>query len=350
MKKKNKYIFISSGYRGGATTFLSQHMQYLISKKKNIVLIDDNPKNTFEYLDDKIHKHKINVSNSNNDSKKKISKILNLGKEKKILFITNYAFLIKYFFILKNFRDNGNEIILTIHSGILNLNFKTFIAGVVFSLLYKNLDCLYFGSSSAKNWWSSKYPWMSIDKCPIYYNGVEIVKNIRTKKLKNRINISFIGRLEKEHNPNFFIEIANKYLMKNKNVIFNIFGDGSMLHKLKEKIVSKKIIFHGWVKKREIYKNSDIVIITSPHQNYPYAALEAKSFGIPVISCSTGDISKIVKHNFDGLVKHTDSSTEMINLIDKALNNYNFFSKNSIKRSKKFNINNSCNKFWKNMK
>ena len=131
--------------------------------------------------------------------------------------------------------------------------------------------------------------------------------------------------------------------------MFNFFGDGSLLKELKRTAISKNILFHGWVKKKQIYKKSDIIVITSPHQNFPYVALEAKSFGIPVISCSTGDIRKIIKNNFDGLVKHTDSPIEMINLIDIVLKNYNFFSKNSIKRSKKFNKKNSCSKFWRYM-
>lgn len=349
MQKKTKYIFISNGYRGGATTFQGQHMEYLINKKKKIILIDDDPANTFESLSSKIEKCKISVNNNDINSKNKINKILNFGKEKKILFITNYAILIKYFFILKNFRKNNNKIILTIHSGILNLNLKTFIAGIIFSLLYKYVDLLYFGSSSAKNWWLSKYPWMNINKCPVYYNGVDIIKNVKSRKLNKKINISFAGRLEKENNPKFFIEIAKKYLIKNKNITFNVFGDGSLSKKLKKNLISKNITFHGWIKKKEIYKKSDIIVITSPHQNFPYVALEAKSFGIPVVSCSTGDISKIIKHNFDGLVKHTDSSIEMINLIDTVLKNYNFYSKNSIKRSKKFNKNNSCRKFWRHV-
>ena len=43
MQKKTKYIFISTGYRGGATTFINDHLDYLTKKKKKLVLIDDNP-------------------------------------------------------------------------------------------------------------------------------------------------------------------------------------------------------------------------------------------------------------------------------------------------------------------
>ena len=48
MNKESKFIFISDGYKGGATNFLYQHMNFLKSLKKNIILIDDNPNNTYE--------------------------------------------------------------------------------------------------------------------------------------------------------------------------------------------------------------------------------------------------------------------------------------------------------------
>ena len=64
-------------------------------------------------------------------------------------------------------------------------------------------------------------------------------------------------------------------------------------------------------KKKKIYSISDIIIITSPINNFPYVALEAKSYGIPVISCSKGDIKEIIKNNKDGYLKYTDPQLEI---------------------------------------
>ena len=46
--------------------------------------------------------------------------------------------LIKYFLINK-FKNRNIKIILTIHSGLFNLSFKKYIAGLIFSLIYKKL-------------------------------------------------------------------------------------------------------------------------------------------------------------------------------------------------------------------
>tara|TARA_Y100000590_G_scaffold252145_1_gene283126 strand:- start:2351 stop:3403 length:1053 start_codon:yes stop_codon:yes gene_type:complete len=350
MEKKTKYIFLSNGYRGGATTFIHQHIEFLLKKRKKVILIDDNPLATFGKLNNQLEVNKINVSVSNKESQKKIYKIFNSGKEKKILFITNYAFIIKYFFLLRNFKRNKNIIILTLHSGIFNLTLKGFLLGMLFSILYKYIDFIFFGSNTAKNWWLSKYPWMKIKKCPIFYNGTKVNYNLKPRKLKKKLNISFVGRLVKEHDPLFFIDIANEYFLKNTNTVFNFFGDGPLLKYLKKNSFSKKILFHGWCDKKTIYKKSDLLIVTSPVNNFAYVALEAKSHGIPVISCSKGDIKKIIKNNYDGIIKYTKSPKKMVNLINIILRNYKSFSKNSIKRSKKFEVNFACEKLWRNLK
>ena len=98
MLDRTKYIFFSNGQKGGVATFINDHMNYLSKTKKDLLLIDDNPKQTYENLNKKINLNKFKKN------KKKLDKILNTGNKKKILFITNYAFLIWYYFILKNFR------------------------------------------------------------------------------------------------------------------------------------------------------------------------------------------------------------------------------------------------------
>ena len=347
--KNTKYIFISNGYRGGNSTFLLNHINHLRKLKKKIILLDDNPTFTYEYIPKKIKSLKIKTNKFSFSSHSKLKKILFSSKGKKKIFITNYALLIKYFFIFFYLKNN-TKIILTIHSGLLNLNLKNYIAGFLFSLIYNKVDYLYFGSKSAKIWWKLKFPWMKIDNCLVHYNGVKVNKNIKIRKLKKIVNVSFIGRLEHENNPNFFLEIASEYLKENKNVLFHVYGNGKIKNYLQNLFSNKKIIFHGWQKQNKIFKYTDLVIITSPVNNFPYVALEAKSFGIPVITCSKGDIIKIVKNNVDGIIKYTNSKKDMMNLIKKVLKNYKYYSKNCLIRSKEYEVEKLCKSFWKDIK
>ena len=39
-----EFIFLTDGYRGGANTFMYNHMEYLINRDQKVVLLDTNPK------------------------------------------------------------------------------------------------------------------------------------------------------------------------------------------------------------------------------------------------------------------------------------------------------------------
>ena len=91
MDKEKQLIFLSNGYKGGNITFTSDHINYLNKKKKEIILIDDNPKKTYEHIPKNIISKKIITNYYSKNSEKKLAKIL-LNSRKKIPFFTNYAF------------------------------------------------------------------------------------------------------------------------------------------------------------------------------------------------------------------------------------------------------------------
>ena len=190
------------------------------------------------------------------------------------------------------------------------------------------------------------YPWMDLNNSLIHFNGIKFRKKGSPRKIDKNIQISFAGRIEKENNPEFFLKIALEYLKKDNKAVFNIFGNGPLLKTLKKKYKLENIIFHGWVNKDKIYQFSNIIVITAPLNNFPYVALEAKSNGIPVVSCSKGDIKKIVINNVGGYLVYTNSTKKMVDLLKKIKKNYKKFSKNSLLRSKYFDLNKSCKKFW----
>jgi len=104
MKNKIKYIFISNGYKGGNITFLENHIDYLAKLKKKITLVDDNPNITYEKIPKSVQIKKIKTNKFTLESKRKLSSVFFKGKEKKILFISNFAFLIKYYFLVRQFK------------------------------------------------------------------------------------------------------------------------------------------------------------------------------------------------------------------------------------------------------
>ena len=59
MMDRTKYIFLSNGQKGGVATFINDHINYLSQTKKDLLLIDNNPKKTYENLNKKINLYKF---------------------------------------------------------------------------------------------------------------------------------------------------------------------------------------------------------------------------------------------------------------------------------------------------
>lgn len=341
-----EYIFFSDGYKGGATKFISQHIDFIRKKNAKIYLIDYNLKKTYSDLNLKNIKT-IDLKKKNFFYKYKVLKKILFTPKKKFLFFTNFALYVKFFLILNNKFKNNCKNIITIHSGLLNFSVKDFIGAIIFSILLKKIDYVFFGSSSSRKWWTNFFPWIKNVNSKVVYNGIDIPNITERKFDPNNIFVSFVGRLEKENNPDIFINLAKSNC--NSKLTFNIFGSGSLLNKYKSKY-HKYCKFYGWKSKNFIYSKTDVLIITSKINNFPYTALEAKSFGIPVLTCSKGDIKKIIRHMNDGIIIKSNNKSILKAKLDIIIQKYKFFSYNALKNRHNYNLSASFKNFWENIK
>lgn len=161
-------------------------------------------------------------------------------------------------------------------------------------------------------------------------------------------------------------------LINNKNIKWTHFGDGYLMHELKErakKLLNKPNIsfeFAGQIPNEEIlrYYNThkiDLFLNVSESEGIPVSIMEALSFGIPVIATAVGGTPEIIKNNHNGYLLSDKPSPEAvskmimhyfsINQEEKllirtnayntwkenynALNNYDFFVKTLFSLKKK---------------
>lgn len=232
---------------------------------------------------------------------------------------------------------------ITLHSGLLNISLQNLIAAFVFSFYIFFSDKIIYGSESSRKWWFKFFPWIKLKNNKIIHNGILQHSFKKVNKVKN---ISFVGRLEYENDPEFFCKLAkSKNFSKANNYKFHIFGDGSLKKKLLSKY-KKFIRFHGWCTEKKIYRISDIVVITSFINNFPYVALESFSRGIPVITFSKGDVRKIVLNKRNGFVIKKRNIEIFNKTLKNMINKYNYLSKNAYLTAKKFDQKESCNNIW----
>ena len=106
--------------------------------------------------------------------------------------------------------------------------FLNLIAAFVFSFCIFSSDKIIYGSESSRKWWFKFFPWIKMKNSKIIHNGICL--HSFKKRNKNKVkNISFVGRVEHENDPEFFCKLARSTnLSKTNSYKFHVFGDGSV--------------------------------------------------------------------------------------------------------------------------
>jgi hypothetical protein len=324
---KNSIIFISNAI-GGIKTFQDTLIKFVIQNNIECILLDQinlNIKNK-----KKIKYFKIKVLDEIYNTLKILINLSNINKGKRSIFIfSNPVIFVIYFFFIKLFFKNS-KIFFFVHSHLTKKNILLTIINYVSSILFIFINRIFYVSKFTKEWWDKNYFFSKYAKNTIQYNSVELSDKINSKN--RRFSIGFIGRVSREKGLNKFLDIAYE---NRKKFVFKIFSD----EKLKKKIKQKKFIKYYYNKNiSTIYKNIDLLLITSPIENCPYTVLEAKSYGIPTLVYKTkGGINEILKNNFDGIIIKDKKNIRVFDYIIKIKKNYKFFSSNAFSNSKKFN-------------
>jgi len=147
---------------------------------------------------------------------------------------------------------------------------------------------------------------LSDDKIQLYFeNGLTesfFIDEKDIKKSNTPLILLFVGRLVPFKGADMLIEaIANLNPDIKQKVLLKIVGDGSERKNLeelvKQKNLSSKIIFKGWVKNEkisEVYKEADVFCYPSIREFGGAVVLEAMAAGLPCIVVNNGGIGEYV--------------------------------------------------------
>jgi len=127
------------------------------------------------------------------------------------------------------------------------------------------------------------------------------------KEASDVINIGIVGRLVPVKNHKMLLRVAQKIKAR-----FLIVGDGELRQELEDYVKALKIEdvvgFRGWVKDvADIYRDLDIVVLTSLNEGTPVSIIEAMAAAKPVVATRVGGVSDIVQDRKSGyLVRSGD--------------------------------------------
>lgn len=204
--------------------------------------------------------------------------------------------------------------------------------------ILKNSDGIIVYSKSVKQWYTKKFPSLSIDICPNIQNPITLLKYKNSfpsiiqsyqKKfnLTNQDNlILFIGRLVEVKGIDLMLKAFATAKIDNYKLI--IVGSGHLEKELK--VLSKKldlenkVIFAGFYSSANLYAWYDMAnYLLLPSRYEPFGAVinEALILGCPVVASKYIGATDFITQN-NGIIFDPLNETEFVKVIKQASLNY----------------------------
>jgi glycosyltransferase involved in cell wall biosynthesis len=110
-----------------------------------------------------------------------------------------------------------------------------------------------------------------------------------TRKPHEQKTILWVGRLEKEKDPFYAVEVLKKIRAKGVNTKLIMVGAGGLEKELKERARDLPVEFALWQDSTLPYMEvADVVLVTSPYESWGASIVEALAAGVPVVAPDVG--------------------------------------------------------------
>ena len=175
-------------------------------------------------------------------------------------------------------------------------------------------------------------------------------------RFKKKVKLLFVGRLEDDKNPLILIDTVKKILIKNKNFVIDVYGDGHLKQELSKKINDNKLNNFIRIKnyKSNIYniiKNYHIGLSLSRFDTFNRTIVEYMKSGLTVIANNSGNNKYLFTNGKSGILINNLKASILSKKIIFLLNKKKIIKKigsNAYKSSiKKFSVKDSCKKLEK---
>lgn len=157
------------------------------------------------------------------------------------------------------------------------------------------------------------------NKMIMIYNGVEDKVNKSNLKLNwdnNKINLLFVGRLDRQKGLDLFLDVYNK--MKLENLHLYVIGASILDNNLPQS--TKYITYLGWVDNKDIdtyYQACDAVIMPSRWEGFGLVAIEAMKNSKAVIVSNRGALAELIEDDFTGYIFNIENKNSLKNILLK---------------------------------
>lgn len=140
------------------------------------------------------------------------------------------------------------------------------------------------------------------------YDEIEKLSKVNCMVYENAyLNIITAARISSEKGIIRTINVIEKLVKDNKNVLWHIVGSGSLESEVKAIIRSKKlerkiILYGNQYNPYRYMKNANLLLVPSFHEAAPMVFEEAKYLGVPILTTKTVSAIEMVERNGAGWV------------------------------------------------
>jgi glycosyltransferase involved in cell wall biosynthesis len=194
----------------------------------------------------------------------------------------------------------------------------------------------------------------NIKHCETIYNGIVIPKIVNNDVKKKSFDFINVGRFAEVKNQRLLLEAFDKVYETDHNLKLLIVGQGDLygeLLKYKKSLPSANNISFvtDCDSPSNYYLSSKIFVLSSIFEGNPISALEAMSYGLPVISTSVGGVPDVIKDGVNGILVSSNDVEGLSNAMIELINNndiYNTISKNNKELIKRYDIKNTAKSYY----
>ena len=187
-----------------------------------------------------------------------------------------------------------------------------------------------------------------INPCFSERNLAHATEISRKKVFDKKINILFVGRLEKKKGLDDLLLLIKKINNTEKINSLTIVGTSKIKHRYENmaKSIPFKTIFTGSISRKEVFKyyaKSHILVLLSKTEGFPKVIMEAGSFGcVPIVS-NIPNITTKIMHMHNGFILESESVSINAQSFKDILNDstkLKFCSKNIVMDARNFTFEN----------
>lgn len=156
-------------------------------------------------------------------------------------------------------------------------------------------------------------------------NFLEIKRNGVTRTGSK--TIATVGRMVPVKNQKMFLEAAKRVkelIGSRQGVKFLVIGDGPLRGNLEDYArrlgIDQDVVFTGWVKDLAgMYRDIDIVTLTSFNEGTPVALIEAQAAGCPCVATDVGGVADVIAQGKNGFLSPAQETESFARQLLKLL-------------------------------